>query len=235
MPNAIATSRPELNVPLLEECLDFAYFTLLMNSGSVTYEDIEEFAPVALDKNTRWSQSSWSNESSQALFESARAVERQINECSTSFCQAGYALMASGFTKRVIEEVGPDDDLDDDHALGWTTRAARAVTVQTVLCNTDKLFAERLDEFAPPYQKCIQEELKKHPEYSTLGEAWYVGGAIVLGLTDEEATRLFNGDNSYTTLCVVAKEIAKDRGVKIMLPQERYDLHKVFSVEFFAV
>jgi len=127
-------------------------------------------------------------------FNNAVEYSSKYNECSSSFCISGYAAMVSGFTaKKLAPNCGRYECNDSE--------CEHTEVLQTTLVNADKW-------------------IEDDPEIDSM---WHRVGRDLLGLTEDEAVRLFDGDNMIEDVVDIAQGIVASRGLP-ELNVERWEL-----------
>jgi hypothetical protein len=200
---------PELNVLLLEECVNFAitsdwYYT-------ATKEELEKAgfkieSPKIVHAQGSWS-SIWNGTDS-------RDMPKNINECKTSYCIAGYAMQVTGHVLPTITTEVSDYcvkhrgycDSGDGRGHDFPKKTVAGIS----LINLDK------------FKSWTGESELEFTDVEDEG-AYAVGATELLGLTRSEADWLFNGENELSEIIMIANEIAANRGATLSLNQTYYE------------
>lgn len=174
---------PKLNIDLLRECADWASY----RSG--------------LHGQPLWNQGNWHGWVRKGFAHYVNGRKREEGYCGTSFCVAGYAVHAAGWS----EQVGPlleqglisEDRVESIYGCEYGDDVVHA----TELTNPAMI----------GYDGTMVAPHAKHWGHISWGQ----GAQKLLGLTDWEAGALFNGDNTIRQVRNTCKAIAESRGMEL--------------------
>lgn len=149
------------------------------------------------------------------------AYQRRNGVCDTAYCMAGQAVVQSG--KQIVYD---DDNWYEDQVGGTLTRWQSATW-----CSPPVDTGKKTPKGVPIYTH--------NPDTET----WVViseAARLELGLTEDEADYLFNGDNELDRIIDLTAQITVDHGaerMKFLDPevQEQYDHHRGIYMSYAGV
>ena len=151
-----------------------------------------------------WDQSSWGWVKATALTD-GQVKEARNGACQTAYCMAGQAAHQAGYRLLYNEgdRITRDIEMFDGHHFdGLSITASECVQ-------------QRPTDRRTPRGAVIWEDVPGATE-----EQISTVGAEVLGLTDEEAERFFEGDNDLPELRAMANRFCDDRGLPLLFPYD---------------
>jgi hypothetical protein len=144
----------------------------------------------------RWHQGSWGHVL-QSMIGNGDLRVLEPNVCGSSFCMAGQAVAQLGYAFLTT----PSDN--------FTWDAEEGSGALSVAYAAPKVF-ERLDDKGRPVYKVLRDQADS---IATIAQK-------ALGLTSEEASWFFDGDNSIGTIVDLALRFAAKRGQNLNLPDD---------------